>query len=186
MSPPPKTARRLVDWDAIEPDWRAGIKTKLQMSLEYSVSRAAMTKHFRNAEIARDLKTKIQAAADALVSASVVPPQVPPPERRVTDETIIAANAQSQATIRLGHRQDIARGRTFFSTLMDALDLGTDDEGEKLPMVVRAEVGKKAIDILEKVIRLEREAHGIDKESAESPIDTALKEIAERKRLHGG
>ena len=177
-----KPTKRAIDWDAIEPDWRAGIKSKQQIGLEHDVSRAALTKHFDKADIQRNLRTKIQDAADVLVSCSAVPPQVSPPTSRATDETIIAANAQSQATIRLGHRLAIARGRTFFTTLMDGLDKGTDHDGVKLPMVVRAEIGKKAIDILEKVIRLEREAHGIDKESAESPIDTALKQIAERKR----
>jgi hypothetical protein len=176
-----KPAKRAINWDAIEPDWRAGIKSKQQIGLEHDVSRAALTKHFDKADIQRNLRTKIQAAADALVSCSAVPPQVSPPTSRTTDETIIAANAQSQAAIRLGHRLDIARGRAFFSELMDALKK-PDGEGKMPTLVIFAEVGKKAIDVLDKVIRLEREAHGIDKEATESPIDTALKQIAERKR----
>ena len=39
----------------------------------------------------------------------------------MTDVTVIAANVQNQAFIRLGHRQDIAKGRAFFSELMDGM-----------------------------------------------------------------
>ena len=38
------TEKRVIDWEAIEADWRAGVKTKQQMSIEYGVSRAAMDK----------------------------------------------------------------------------------------------------------------------------------------------
>lgn len=50
-----QSSRKSVDWDAIEPDWRAGIKTKKQMSAEYGVSRAAMDKHFGKVGIEREL-----------------------------------------------------------------------------------------------------------------------------------
>jgi hypothetical protein len=62
VMPKPKTIALKVpiDWELIEKDWRAGIKTKLQMSQEYAVSRAAMDKHFDKRGITRDLKEKIR------------------------------------------------------------------------------------------------------------------------------
>lgn len=58
-----RAPRSAVDWDAIEPDWRAGIKTKKQMAEEYGVSRAAMDKHFNKVGVERDLTARIQAKA---------------------------------------------------------------------------------------------------------------------------
>ncbi|CDS48924.1 Putative bacteriophage protein [Polaromonas sp. CG9_12] len=197
MSPIPKPARRYIDWAAIEPDWRAGVKSKQVLAQEHGISRAALNKHFSNPLVLRDLKGQINAEADALVTQSLVPPRqvtpqvtppgqaVTPPAPRLSKAAIISVNAQSQAAIRIGHREDAARLRVFFGELMDELALRDADGKLAMPAITRAEVGKKAADILEKAVRLEREAHGIDKESAESPIDTALKLIAERKR-HAG
>lgn len=38
----------LVDWAAMEADWRAGIKSVLQLSDEHKVSRAGIIKHWAN------------------------------------------------------------------------------------------------------------------------------------------
>lgn len=55
-----KDTNKQIDWESIEKDWRAGIKTKLQMSEEHDVSRAAMDKRFKKLGIERDLSEKIR------------------------------------------------------------------------------------------------------------------------------
>lgn len=54
-----------IDYDRIEPDWRAGIKSAQQMADEYTlatgqkVSHAGISKHFKKLGIPRDLIAKI-------------------------------------------------------------------------------------------------------------------------------
>lgn len=56
-------SRAVVDWDAMEEDWRVGAKPVLQLSKEYGVSRAAIIKHWEKAGIDRDLSGKIRAGS---------------------------------------------------------------------------------------------------------------------------
>ena len=97
----PGKQRSNCDWDAMEPEWRAGIKTVLQLSQEYGVSRAAILKHWKTRGVDRDLTAKIHAKAEALVTQSMVTPEVTR-ERAVTDNEIILTNAHAILEIRLG------------------------------------------------------------------------------------
>ncbi|MFB9246511.1 hypothetical protein ACFFXZ_33160, partial [Massilia antarctica] len=70
--------KKIIDWDLVEKDWRAGIKTKQQMAVEHGVSRAAMDKRFTKLNISRHLGSRIRAKADSIVEQSVMPaPAVP-------------------------------------------------------------------------------------------------------------
>jgi len=55
--------RKIVDWEAMRPDWMAGIKSVLQLSEEHEVSRAAIIKHWGKQGVERDLAGKIKAKA---------------------------------------------------------------------------------------------------------------------------
>lgn len=118
--------RKRVNYDLIEPGWRAGIKTPGQLAAEYTeatgepVTRVAICKHFEKAKIPRDLKAKIQAKADAVVSAALVAAEVAP-ETKVTETLTVEVEAQVQARIRITHRQDIAKGRTLLMDLFEEL-----------------------------------------------------------------
>ena len=68
MAQEENSSRAEIDWEKIEPHWRAGIRTKLEISNEFGVSRAAMDKHFKKLGIERDLTAKIQAKAESLVA----------------------------------------------------------------------------------------------------------------------
>lgn len=124
-------ARKTVDWEAIEPHWRAGIKTKLQISEEFGVSRAALDKHFAKEGIERDLTTRIQAKAEALVTRSQVT-SVVTPESRATDREIIEANAQAIVAVRIGQRRDIQRGRSIAMSLFAELEASCGEENVAL------------------------------------------------------
>ena len=115
-----------------------------------------------------------------------------------------------QCRIRMAHRQDIGRSRKLFCRLLAEVELLTDHTGlfaqlgvllampgddpvraDKLGQLYgkvislpsRVDAVKKLVETLEKLIRMEREAFGIDRdEGVESPIDAALKAIAHMKR----
>jgi hypothetical protein len=110
----------------MEPAWRAGVVSVLQLSKEYGVSRAAILKHWDKANIGRDLTAKIRAKAEALVTQSAVTPKVTPEEKRVTENAIIDANAKMQADIILNHRIDVPQKRELVAKLFAEVDAITD------------------------------------------------------------
>ena len=132
-------ARAKVDYDRIEPDWRAGIKTPRQLADEYtaatgvSVSHTAIIKHFAKAGVDRDLAAKVQAKADALVMQAEVTGKVTPKVSSVTlaeEKKIIEANAVSVATVRMDHRQDIRKARDLGMRLFEELETETGSLGD--------------------------------------------------------
>ena len=59
----------------MEPEWRAGLVSVLQLSRDYGVSRAGIIKHWDKEGVERDLLAKIQARAEALVTHDAVTPK---------------------------------------------------------------------------------------------------------------
>lgn len=117
-----KTKRKQIDWELVEFDWRAGVKTKLQLSKEHNVSRAAMDKHFGALGIERDLNAKIQAKAKALVTKLVAPLD------QVTENEIINVNARLVSDVLITHRNDIQRFRSIAAKMLDELSYVTDNK----------------------------------------------------------
>jgi len=131
--------RPSVDWDAMEPDWRAGVISVKALSEQYGVSRAAILKHWGKAGVERDLSAKIHAKADSLVTQQAVTPEVTQ-ERRVTEKRIIDANATMLADKVLGQRTDVARARATVQRLWAIVDaeLDSPEELEQLGKMMRS------------------------------------------------
>lgn len=119
-------ARSKVDYESIEPDWRAGIKSVQQLADEYAkrtgvnVTHTAINKHFKKLGISRDLSAKIRARAEAKVSESIV-------SKRVPVETIVEANAENSAQIQIAERRDVTLARELTQKLMHELCEQTDN-----------------------------------------------------------
>lgn len=148
--------RKVVDWEAIEKDWRAGIKSKKQMSDDHMVSRAAIDKHFAKLGIDRDLKAQIQAQAQALVARSVA--KVTCGDQASQDQ-IIETNASTSAQVQLNQRMDIRKLNDFVRKLRETIELQEIDVTE-LPRLV--DMTKKLTETMRLAISMEREAYGIN------------------------
>lgn len=124
-------AKKKVDWERIEPDWRAGIKSVQQMADEYteltgiSVTRGGINKHFKELGVERDLTAKVQSKSRAIVSAAMVSGKVSI-ETTATDSQIINTSAIAVATVRIAHRTDINRGRLLVQSLLAEIEKQTD------------------------------------------------------------
>lgn len=176
---------RVIDWEAMEPDWRANIKSKKELSIEYGVSRAAIDKHWAKAGVERDMTSRIQAKADALVTQQAVTRAVTP-ATKISEQEIVSANGAMVANVRIGHRKSIARGhalcealmaeleaQTFDAVLMGQLgelmrnpdDAGADRLNDIYRKVIstpgRVDTAKKLIETMKSVIAMEREAYNI-------------------------
>lgn len=175
------------DWERIERDYRAGLKTLRMIAEENGISHGAINKRAKRDGWERDLSAKIQAKADALVSKAWVSKTVSK-EAAVTEREIIDANASAIVSIRLAHRTDIARGRNICAAMFQELELqcgadtvamleelgemmrapdaaGADKMNELYRKIIslpgRAKTMKDLGDSLAKVVALERQAFGM-------------------------
>lgn len=209
-TPVEKQTRESKDWDLIEKDWRAGVKTKQQMAVQYGVSRAAMDKRFAKLGITRDLGGKIRAKADALVTQSVMS-QDEANHAAATERDIVEANAALQSRIILAHRTDIQRSRKLAMALFTELEIQTDnaelleqfaeimfdpdDKGNDkrndlyrkiISLSSRAGTMKTLADTLRGLIAMERQAFGLDAKEDDdvgSGVEDVIKKVMAK---HGG
>jgi len=179
------TTKRSIDWEAIEAQYRAGIRSLKDIGGEFGVSDAGIIKRAKRDGWVRDLKAKIKAKADAKVSAALVSEEVSA-RAKATEAQVIEVESQVQARIRLDHRRDIQRFRALCLSMLAELEAETrdldlfqqlgemlrseDDKGQDrrndLYMKVISSAGridslKKLSETLKHLIGLEREAYGI-------------------------
>lgn len=190
-------AQKKVDYEAIEPGWRAGIKSPAQLAAEYteatgiSVSRSAIIKHFDKIGVPRDLSAKVHAKADAMVAEAMVTGKVST-ATTLADSVIINAGAMDVATIRIGHRRDIALSRTLCMSLLGELQAQTvnlpglvelgeilrqpnENGADRLNDIYRAVISlpersktmKALTESLKNLVGMEREAYGLDEKKPE-------------------
>lgn len=179
-------AKSAIDWESVELEYRAGVKSLKVIGGEFGVSDAGILKRAKRDGWDRDLSAKIKAKADAKVSASVVSAEVSA-LTKVAEKEIVEANAELQARIRREQRVDITRSRTLVMALLTELedqtgnidlyrqlgellykpdDKGVDKLNELYHKVIslsgRTGTMKSLADSLKTLVALEREAFGID------------------------
>lgn len=174
------------DWEAIESAYRAGLLSIREIASQHGITHGAINKRAKRDGWERDLKAKIKAKADALVSKREVSSQVST-ETATNERILIEANAEVIATVRMEHRGDIRRARNIANSLFDELEaecadvaalqqLGDlmfepDDKGydklneiyhKVISMPGRVKSMKDLSDTLKTLIGLERQAYDID------------------------
>lgn len=183
--------KKLIDWEAVELHYRAGIRSLKDIGAEYGVSDAGIIKRAKRDGWERDLRAKIQAKAEAKVSASLVSAEVSA-QTKASERQIVEANAQAVADVRLAHRHDIHRNRAIVARLMDELEeqvgpgnaallaeLGDmlrnpDESGQDklndlyrriISLPERAKTAKTLAETLRITVDMERQAFGMDKDA---------------------
>ncbi len=177
--------KKPIDWERIEYDYRAGILSVREISEARGVSHTAVNKKAKQLGWERDLKAKIKAKADALVSKAEVSKEVSS-KRVATEKETIDSGAQLIADVRLGHRKDIVRFRNLASKMLAELEGVTDnkdlfdelgelmrnpdDKGQDrrndlyqrvIDLPSRSKTMKEMSDTLKTLIGLERDAYDI-------------------------
>lgn len=191
--------QRTIDWELIERDFRAGLLSVREIAVSQGISHTAINKRAKDYGWERDLKAKIQAKADALVSKRELS-KIVSSESLATERTIVEANATRIADVRMAHRTDISRGRKLAMAMLDELEIETGDVGlfEELGETLRSEDDKgqdkrndiynkvisgagridsmkKLADTLKTLITMEREAYGIDAKYVDPAGEEAAK-----------
>ncbi len=175
-----------IDWEAIESAYRAGLLSVREIASQHGITHGAINKRAKRDGWERDLKAKIKAKADALVSKREVSTLVST-QKAVTERILIEANAEVIANVRMEHRGDIKRARALANMLFDELEVQTtdiadleklgelmyqpDDKGnDKLNEIYQKVISlpsrvksiKELTETLKNLVGLERQAYGID------------------------
>lgn len=123
MAPPIK-----VDYERIEPAWRAGLKSPDQLAAEYTaetgvkVTRQAIQKHFAKRGIPRDQTALVRAKAEAMVLEAGVTGKLQSKTLPPATAVVVEQAALDSAAIQLAHRVDIKRGREVLARLQADLE----------------------------------------------------------------
>lgn len=194
------------DWEKIEADYRAGIKTLRQIAGDHGITEGAIRKRAKRDGWERDLSAKIQQKADALVRKESVRSEVRT-EPAISEREIIDANAQAIVSVRLSHRKDIQRSRRITMALLEELEQQTgaenvalleqmgellrseDDKGQDklndlyhkiISLPGRAKTMKDLGESLRVLVTLERQAFGLDDKDTkpQDALTTLLQSIA--------
>lgn len=154
----------VIDWEGVERDYRAGIKSVREIAATYGCSHTIINKRAATYGWARDLGGKIRAKADALVAKEAVSRMVST-ETRIPEREIVEANAVVQANIRREHRSDIQRTKRVANTLIEKLERRVEalaSTGDKFDdLREQASTLKLLADTQRTVITLEKEAFGM-------------------------
>ena len=187
------------DWEAIERAYRAGLLSIREIASTQGITHGAINKRAKRDGWERDLKAKIQAKADALVSKRTVSTEVST-KQADTEREIIEVNAEVIANVRMAHRGDISRGRRLTNKLLDELECLTDNRelfdqlgelmhdpddngfdkrnelyGKVISLPGRSKTMKEMAETLKTLISLERQAYDLDAKSGNSDADALSK-----------
>lgn len=197
------TEKRVVDWKAIEIDFRAGVKSLEQIGKEQGVTKGRISQVAKKDQWSRDLKSRIKAKADAKVNEAALNEKLNAKTDRLAEKDVVDANAEVQYQVRMSHRSGLRRLTKVKDKMLDHLESivdNFDDIGEVVEMLRRPdEQGqdrandklkramdrstviddlKKLAEVDEKVRKGEREAFGIDDgDRGLSQVDEVLKKI---------
>lgn len=197
-------ARKAVDWEAVEQEYRAGIRSLRDIAGEVGVSEGAIRKRAKAEGWERDLSAKIDAKAEALVRKAEVRSKVRSEGSTHDERTIVEANAQVIADTVLNQRRDVSRSRSIVQKLFDELEaqgdgleelamlgeaLESGDE-EKLAQIARKVIAfpsrvdsaKKLAESLRTLVELERKVLRI---KDDTNLDDFAKKIGEGAALSG-
>lgn len=194
--------KRIIDWERVEVDYRAGILSFAEMGKLHGVSKGRISQVAKKLGWTQDLSAKIKAKADAKVNALTVNAELNA-KREATAAETVEIGATVLARVKMSHRTDIGRGRALAMMLLAELEAQTkqvpelaalgelmakpDDKGidklnelyhKVISLGSRTGTMKALAESLSKLVALEREAYGISADAAEA--DDPLAQL-----LHG-
>ena len=197
----------VVDWEAIEREYRGGILSLREISeLHPGTNHVKIARKAKKEGWERDLSEKIKAKADALVTKRAVTNGVTE-NSRVTEQQVIETNALAIVNVRLLHRVGLSDGREIIKAMMGELsaqcgaenadllrqlgdmmrspdEFGNDKLNDLYLKVVslpgRAKTMKDLADSMTKLIDKERQAFGLDKDTKDADADLVKMTDAQR------
>jgi hypothetical protein len=136
-------AKKYIEWDLIEPHYRAGIRPIGDLAREFGCSAPAIVQHARRNGWVRDLSSKIAAKTAAIVAQAVKEDAAKSGKSGLTkarqvENDIVTANAAVGAGVDLANRADVILAMSVSRTHLKELEaLSNPDFAQTL-----VEIGK--------------------------------------------
>ena len=143
--------KRVINWEKIELDYRAGVKTLREIADEHGIAHGSITKRITKDGWTRDITARVKAKADELVSKSLASKEA----SKLKEGEIIDVNAQVNATIQIKQRKDVTRMRDIVAKLSEELE-------NQESFNARVDCTKKLTESMKSLIDLERRVYKID------------------------
>lgn len=203
-----RTASNAIDWVAIERQYRLGTKSNTQLATEFGASVSSIGRRATGHGWIADKSEEVAATTNSLliqIASGNANPNATPSALE------IKAAAQTNVDVVLSHRRDIKRSRELMKGLLGELEVTTanralfeqlgelldesgpdangnwkaDKRNELYAKVIslsgRVDNSKKVVEMLEKLIKLERQAFGIaDEGERKAGYEDLLARIAEQ------
>lgn len=144
-----------VDWEKIELDYRAGLKSLREIASSHDISHVAIAKRAKRDKWDRDLSARIKAKAQALVNKRAVANSVNK-NTIATENDVIEANALAISDVILAHKTRIPKYRELATKLFAEIEAMTDgkDMLEQLTLSLQQGDQDKLAGIARKVASL--------------------------------
>lgn len=188
------SARRSIDWDAVERDYRTGKFTQRELAEKHGVTHVAIGNRARKGAWQKDLTEQIRQATNAKLVGDLVSSEVTKGYQEVTNT--IAAAAEVNTRVILAHRtglqaitkvkrallEQIEQAAANMVDLADVIEMmrKPDDNGvDRANDALKKAMGRSALvddlkklaDVDEKVRKGEREAFGLDDDPEDKAKD---------------
>jgi predicted DNA-binding protein YlxM (UPF0122 family) len=153
---------RVIDWIAIEAEYRAGVRTIQDIADQHGVSKGAIGNRAKRGEWTRDLKGKIQAQAEILVNKARVNKEV---NKKLvfTEKALVKSAAELQAGALLQESEEIKRLSKIADDFEEELQtMPMDVNGAPLDLERKTRILKQVTEVREKIINLRRRNLGIN------------------------
>lgn len=192
-------ARKPIDWERVEADYCAGIKSLREIAAEHGTKEGTIRSRAKAQDWVRDISAKVAAKAQQ-ISRKEDSRSISRSEKAATEREIIEASAQAIVNVKLSHRKSIQRHRNLVEALTAELedqtgnrevfeqlgelmrspdDRGVDKLNDLYKKIIatpqRIDSMKKLAETLKHLIYLEREAFDIV--PAPTPGDNALQAL---------
>lgn len=168
--------RKSVDWEAVETAYCAGIIPLRQIAAMHGITHGAINKRAKREGWIRDLSHKIDKRAKAIVLSAVakagiqtgiqktvskdldtIISEIEANKKAKTEKNIVESAATLSAAVQIAHRGEISELRRKAGAFRERLD------EEDAPLKEQLQMFTQLVGAYGQVIRLEREAYGIDK-----------------------
>lgn len=186
---PTKKGAKAADWDAIERDYRTGKFTFRELELKHGVPNSTITRRAKKEGWTQDLTDAVRQATNAALIQERVQQECSNAQQNAATAVLAAAELNKQVI--LGHRKHLAEASSLAVGLLEELkaiggakddlmriaEIAGGDDPERMKDVIRkvssvharASSAKTLTDAVDKLMRAERIAFGIDDETGKPP-----------------
>jgi hypothetical protein len=170
-----KIVKKRVDWDAMEPEYRAGVLSNMALADRYDCTESAVRDHAKKFGWTRNLADKVrESISENLLRGELRDAATP----RNKDDQVVHQAAAAGTQIVLRHRDSIARQQRIKERLEQELEKMTAPGEMKglTPLAAAVKISEALARTTSLLTGLERQAFNLDAQpSAGVPASEAIK-----------